>query len=215
MASNFTEFIEGDPVMKNSQRVCRRMIVLLAISLLVCQTYTYSQEITLYPDDYLADKGIKSYKDRDYVQAAIYLFAFIQRNSATVKDWPRETVQATYVDALAKALRKPRGMSMKGDGDFDESLGKIILFEHAGFEGRSRIITSHVTYLENFNDKTTSLIVISGEWALYKHANGQAKGHQAIGTVSVYGGPDGDGCYPGTEYWNGRNDEISAVYNIR
>lgn len=86
---------------------------------------------------------------------------------------------------------------------------KIILFQNSNFQGKSLVVTSDEPNLvpQGFNDITSSLIVISGQWSLYQNVNYTGTSW----TVSEVGGPDGDGCYPDYGDWGGTNDSISSL----
>lgn len=57
---------------------------------------------------------------------------------------------------------------------------EIVLYEHAGFEGRAVPITQSTPNLcdLNFNDKVSSIIVLSGTWSVFEHVDYQGKCHQ-------------------------------------
>lgn len=86
---------------------------------------------------------------------------------------------------------------------------KIILFEHVNFKGDSRIMDHDIVDLSfhDFNDRTSSAIVISGSWTLYKNA--EYKGLRWH--LRENGGPENDGCYPSYKDWEGTNDSVSSI----
>jgi hypothetical protein len=89
-------------------------------------------------------------------------------------------------------------------------MAKIILFEHANFGGNALVLKDEdIQHLgpRGFNDRTSSLIVIDGQWTLYRNSEfGGTRWH-----VQHNGGPEGDGTYPHFNDWNGDNDQISSV----
>jgi len=84
-------------------------------------------------------------------------------------------------------------------------MAEIILFEHINFEGAHRHLFVSDDDLgsayDNFNDITSSFVVVSGEWQFSRDAN--------------YGGPDstifGPGLYDWVENVGVPNDSISSV----
>jgi hypothetical protein len=84
----------------------------------------------------------------------------------------------------------------------------IILFEHTYFRGKYRIIKGDASNLGDFNDKVSSMVVISKIWRLHEHSNYAGRQY----AVTSFGGPSRDGFYPYPSSWGGRNDEISSVY---
>ena len=88
-------------------------------------------------------------------------------------------------------------------------MAKIILFEDVNFGGSALVVTVADPNLvpQNWNDKTSSLIVIDGQWALYEDINYGG----TVWTVSAVGGPTGDGTYPDYADWGGTNDSISSL----
>lgn len=95
-----------------------------------------------------------------------------------------------------------------GDGDGGKCAGEIILFEHDNFHGRHKHVyraEPNLNYWEDFffNDKTSSIVVIEGNWELFVDAN-------FIAPFSVVLGP---GLYTLT-YLNElgiTNDSISSL----
>jgi Beta/Gamma crystallin len=60
---------------------------------------------------------------------------------------------------------------------------------------------------KGFNDRVSSLIVIDGQWTLYRHGEyGGTRWH-----VQHTGGPERDGTYPQVHDWRGGHDQISSV----
>ena len=88
-------------------------------------------------------------------------------------------------------------------------MAKIILFQNSNFQGKSLTVTEPEPNLvpQGFNDITSSIIVISGQWTLYKDINYGGTSQ----TVSEVGGPYGDGTYPDYGDWGGTNDSISSL----
>jgi hypothetical protein len=84
-------------------------------------------------------------------------------------------------------------------------MAEIILFEHIDFEGAHRHLFTSDDNLgslyDNFNDITSSFVVVSGEWQFSRDAN--------------YSGPDsnifGPGLYNWVEEVGIPNDSISSV----
>jgi len=88
-------------------------------------------------------------------------------------------------------------------------MAKIILFEDVNFGGSSLVVTVADPDLvpQGWNDKTSSLIVVDGQWTLYEDTNYGGKSW----TVSSVGGPTADGTYPDYSDWGGTNDSISSL----
>jgi hypothetical protein len=92
-------------------------------------------------------------------------------------------------------------------------MAKIILFA-GDFDNpvRCLVLTKTTPYTsiksKNFNDVTSSAIVISGKWRLWEGNIGDKQ--YASGIVTENGGPDGDGVYPFGTLPIG-NDKLSAV----
>ena len=88
-------------------------------------------------------------------------------------------------------------------------MAKIILFEHPNFSGKSLVLKDqNVQDLKRkaFNDCVSSLIVIEGQWTLYRHGEyGGTRWH-----VHTLGGQRG-WTYPQVNDWRGDHDQISSV----
>ena len=57
----------------------------------------------------------------------------------------------------------------------DESVSKLVLYEHASQQGRSKTYHVETPYFGGFNDVFTSVVVAEGDWELYEHANFQGR----------------------------------------
>ncbi|MEO8673040.1 MAG: beta/gamma crystallin-related protein, partial [Tahibacter sp.] len=71
------------------------------------------------------------------------------------------------------------------------------------FGGSSLVVTVADPDLvpQGWNDKTSSIIVIDGQWGVYQDTNYSG----TAWTVSRVGGPNGDGTYPDYSDWGGTN----------
>jgi len=88
-------------------------------------------------------------------------------------------------------------------------MAKIILFRDKNFGKDALVCKGPQPNLktQDFNDCTSSLIVIDGTWELCQDANYEG----LKWTVSATGGPDRDGVYNEYREWNGKNDSISSL----
>jgi hypothetical protein len=103
-------------------------------------------------------------------------------------------------------------------------MAKIILFEHDNYDGQALVIVQDTERLDvyqadvgedgNWDNVVSSIIVISGEWTLYRDA--RFEGTRWFATAG--GGPEKDGCYPSAQYWlsafdgrPGENDQVSSL----
>lgn len=86
----------------------------------------------------------------------------------------------------------------------------IKLFKDRNFGGPSRVLHAAEASLYNldFNDEVSSIIVIEGEWELYRDVN--YEGPQ-WGPVTPTGGPQGNGLYPDSTDWKADNDNLSSL----
>ena len=59
-------------------------------------------------------------------------------------------------------------------------MAEIILYEHAQFVGKVLPLTQSASNLVdlNFNDMCSSIIVVSGKWTVFEHADYEGKSHQ-------------------------------------
>ena len=82
--------------------------------------------------------------------------------------------------------------------------GHLILFEHAGFQGRHMHIFRTTDYVgDDFNDITSSFVILSGVWEFFFDAGR----HNPTGNVNGYG----PGLYPWVETEGVANDMVSSV----
>ncbi|WP_298517260.1 beta/gamma crystallin-related protein [uncultured Kordia sp.] len=88
-------------------------------------------------------------------------------------------------------------------------MSKIIVFQNSNISGSSLTLTASDPNLvpQGWNDKISSLIVVSGTWELYQNT----KYGGSSWSVSDSGGPNGDGVYPDWSDWGGTNDSISSI----
>jgi hypothetical protein len=86
---------------------------------------------------------------------------------------------------------------------------KITLFQNTSFGGKYLTLNQADSNLkdQDFNDRTSAVIVCSGSWVLYQDSD--YKGQQWV--VTENGGPNGDGLYPSYKDWNGKNDSVSSL----
>lgn len=86
---------------------------------------------------------------------------------------------------------------------------KITLFQNTNFGGKYLTLNGADSNLkdQDFNDRTSAVIVCSGKWVLYQDTN--FGGQQWV--VEETGGPNGDGMYPSYKDWNGKNDSVSSL----
>jgi hypothetical protein len=86
---------------------------------------------------------------------------------------------------------------------------KITLFQNTNFGGQYLTLQQADTNLkdQNFGDKTSAVIICSGNWVLYQDSD--FKGQQWV--VNENGGPNNDGLYPTYKDWGGKNDTISSL----
>ncbi len=80
-------------------------------------------------------------------------------------------------------------------------LPELILFENANFEGRHKHVYGSVDFLADFNDLTSSFVILQGHWEFFLDAG---SGH--IGQPSY-----GPGMYPWVGAVGLPNDGISGV----
>ena len=88
-------------------------------------------------------------------------------------------------------------------------MAEIQLYRDSNFLGGAVTLTGDETNLSNvnFNDTTSSVIVVSGTFTLYQDKD---FGGWSI-TVCATGGPDNDGRYPSPSDLGGHNDAITSV----
>ncbi|HEV3468965.1 MAG TPA: beta/gamma crystallin-related protein [Pyrinomonadaceae bacterium] len=86
---------------------------------------------------------------------------------------------------------------------------KVTLFQDANFGGKYLTLQQAASNLknQNFNDMTTAVLVCSGNWRLFQNADFGGM----FWDVKENGGPNGDGLYPNSSSWGGKNDSISSV----
>jgi hypothetical protein len=91
----------------------------------------------------------------------------------------------------------------------DFTMSKITLFQNTNFGGDHLSLQQPDANLknQNFNDKTSAIIVCSGNWKLYQDSNFNGK----LWEVHEKGGPNQDGLYPSYKDWGGTNDSISSL----
>lgn len=91
-------------------------------------------------------------------------------------------------------------------------MAKIILFRDVNFGKAALVVTAGDPRLksQDFNDSTSSLIVVSGTWKLYQDDSYKTT-DAGPWTVSENGGPFKDGTYPDFRDWKGKNDSISSL----
>lgn len=87
-------------------------------------------------------------------------------------------------------------------------LPHVILFEHANYHGAHKHVFDDESNLDAsddnfFNDKTSSIIVIEGNWTFYRDKDFQG--------VERNGRPLGPGLYPWVENEGIKNDDISSL----
>jgi hypothetical protein len=86
-------------------------------------------------------------------------------------------------------------------------MAKIILFEDTNLSGKSVIFSKSGNTGSSFNDKISSLVVVSGTWYLFKDSDFSGTSWY----LTSHGGPDGDGVYPSYKDWGGENDKVSSI----
>jgi Beta/Gamma crystallin len=81
---------------------------------------------------------------------------------------------------------------------------EVVVFEHANFQGAEKRTNLNLSYVGDFwNDKISSIIVISGTWRFFQHANYQGAYWDL-----------GPGYYSWVEAVNIPNDIISSMYVV-
>ncbi|MEG3437327.1 beta/gamma crystallin-related protein [Pannus brasiliensis CCIBt3594] len=88
-------------------------------------------------------------------------------------------------------------------------MNEVILFEHANFHGAHKHVFGREPNLNAeddnfFNDRVSSIVVISGNWAFYRHA----------GFDGQYARILGPGTYPFVEDVDIQNDDISSLQPV-
>ena len=88
-------------------------------------------------------------------------------------------------------------------------MARIQLFRDVEFSGTPLIKNASDANLTNdgFNDVISSVVVDSGTFTLYEHANFEGYSF----TVCKTGGPDSDGRYPHPLTLAGRENKISSI----
>jgi len=84
----------------------------------------------------------------------------------------------------------------------------LALFSDSNFRSQVLYVNANVDDLAayNFNNQTSSLIVISGDFLV------QGRGGQYL--VSRFGGPLHDGTYPVAQTWNGRDNDVYKIIKV-
>jgi len=84
----------------------------------------------------------------------------------------------------------------------------MALFSDSNFRSQVLYVNSNVDDLKefNFNNITSSLIVISGDYVL--------QGRTGQNLVSRFGGPLHDGTYPVAQTWGGRDNDAYKIIKI-
>ncbi len=116
---------------------------------------------------------------------------------------PRDYSNAAAWSGLDNVLSSHR---MVPEADSEKA---VILFQDTNFRGSYVVLNSDEfdLRLQNFSDKASSAIVVSGIWRLYRDI-GKSGTQYAL---TSFGGPNRDGFYPTFGDWGGNNDEISSV----
>jgi Beta/Gamma crystallin len=92
--------------------------------------------------------------------------------------------------------------------------GRAVLFEDANFGGRSiDVVHSHADLTlfkrTNFNDRTSSLTILSGNWVFYRNAHFAAPFIRGSNAVVL-----GPGSYPDLAKLGIQDDEISSLQEV-
>jgi hypothetical protein len=101
----------------------------LVITLLLFGNVTFSA-MPVLTNDQLLEEGIRCYHQSDYDRAAMYLYAYIQRNPPLLKSNPEHAEQVE--DALSWSLGN-RVAQAKGDDGYPKPIPKPKLTPAAGF----------------------------------------------------------------------------------
>ena len=80
----------------------------------------------------------------------------------------------------------------------------VILFADVDFHGAHKHVSTAVPFLDDFNDVTSSFIILSGNWAFYIDANFQ----------NQEGNVFGPGAYHWVEEVRITNDTISSLQPV-
>ncbi len=88
-------------------------------------------------------------------------------------------------------------------------MAKIVLYQDVNFGGNHIVIEAADANLidQGWNDRVSSIVVVSGNWVLYRDVNYSGPAWYA----NECGGLWGKGVYPTPSSWGGANDAISSL----
>ncbi|OTY65078.1 hypothetical protein BK746_00025 [Bacillus thuringiensis serovar yosoo] len=97
---------------------------------------------------------------------------------------------------------------LENENDYRQS-AQVILFEHANFRGAHKHVFNQESNLNApddnfFNDKVSSIVIISGQWQFYRDWNFQ----------NPYPYILGPGTYPWVEAVGIKNDDMSSLRSV-
>lgn len=91
-------------------------------------------------------------------------------------------------------------------------MSEIVLYEHDHLQGKTFVTQTEIPSLKSvgFNDITSSILVVSGRWRVYKDTDFKGNSWE----VQVDGGQYSRGVYLTSVDWGGNNDDISSLRPI-
>jgi hypothetical protein len=89
------------------------------------------------------------------------------------------------------------------------NLAQLILFADANLDGAHKHCYDSVAFLDDFNDVTSSFVILEGNWQLFINADWD--GLTGVGSPSLPPGTFGPGIYSWVRDVGVDNDAISSV----
>jgi hypothetical protein len=82
-------------------------------------------------------------------------------------------------------------------------MARAVLYQDYNFQGRQKEVKEPISFLQDFNDVASSIVVLEGVWQLYTDANYQ----NLVATLSP-------GVYPSVDQIGLPNDTLSSLRSI-